>query len=126
METLVMQVVLWALMIVLLFILRNACKRLAKVIHAQRAQPVQHPRAIAPAHTAPARFDRAEQVLEMIGHYQDCEIYRYAIIDGVPCRFDRVSPAAHLLRLDPNEHCLAPGLVYVRDPSLSRDTLFTA
>ncbi len=126
METLVMQVVLWALMIVLLFILRNACKRLARVIHQQRAQPAQRPHAAPPAHAAPARFDHADQVLEMIGHYQDCEIYRYAIIDGVPCRFDRVSPAVHPFRLDPNEHCLAPGLVYVRDPSLSRDTLFTA
>ena len=64
------------------------------------------------AQSGPVRFDRPERVEELIGSYRDTEIYRYAVIHGRTYEFDRVCPPDSGMRLDADERCVAPGLVY--------------
>lgn len=58
------------------------------------------------------RFERPERVEEPIGSYRDAQIYRYAVIHGRTYQFDRVCPPDSNIRLDADERCVAPGLVY--------------
>lgn len=58
------------------------------------------------------RFDRPEQVEEPIGSYRDTQIYRYAMIHGRMYQFDRICPPDSGMSVDPDERCVAPGLVY--------------
>ena len=58
------------------------------------------------------RFDRPERVEELIGSYRDTQIFRYAVIHGLTYQFDRVCPPDSGMRLETDERCVAPGLVY--------------
>ena len=58
------------------------------------------------------RFDRPERVEEPIGSYRDTQIYRYAVIHGRTYQFDRVCPPDSGMKLEADERCVAPGLVY--------------
>lgn len=58
-------------------------------------------------------FTQAQRLLEPIGTYQECQIYRFAVVSGKTYEFSYVLPDATTERLGP-QHCyLAPGLVYV-------------
>lgn len=58
------------------------------------------------------RFVHPDNLSEPIGSYQGTQIHRYAIIDGRKYQFDRVCPAQSGMKLDMDECCVAPGLVY--------------
>ena len=58
------------------------------------------------------RFDRPERVEEPIGTYRDTQIFRFAVIHGRTYQFDRVCPPDSGMRLDADERCVAPGIVY--------------
>ncbi|HZW22603.1 hypothetical protein [Noviherbaspirillum sp.] len=64
------------------------------------------------APNGPLPFDRPERVEELIGTYRDTEIFRYAVIHGRTYQFDRVCPPDSGMRLEADERCLEPGLVY--------------
>ena len=64
------------------------------------------------AQSGPVRFERPERVEELIGSYRDTQIFRYAVIHGLTYQFDRVCPPETAMRLEADERCVAPGLVY--------------
>lgn len=51
---------------------------------------------------------------EPIGIYRDTPIHRYVVIDGWTYQFDRVHIEDIYEQLRENEHCIAPGLIYVK------------
>jgi hypothetical protein len=57
-------------------------------------------------------YDRADKLLEPIGHYRDKPIFQYAIIGDRRYRFDRVTPEGPRAAAE-DECCIAPGLIYV-------------
>ena len=57
-------------------------------------------------------FDRADKLLEPIGHYRDTPIFQYAVIGDRCFRFDRVTPDGPRSAGE-DERCIAPGLIYV-------------
>jgi hypothetical protein len=63
------------------------------------------------------QFYRPERVADPIGSYRDTQIYRYAVIQGRTYQFDRICPADSGMLLDPEERCVAPGLVYQECPN---------
>jgi|GEM_PF-739665 len=58
-------------------------------------------------------FVNPDQVIEPIGCYQECQIYRFAIVNGTTYRFDHILPAGTVPLVGEDRCCLAPGLVYV-------------
>jgi len=58
------------------------------------------------------QFVRPERVEEPIGTWRDASIYRYAVIHGRTYQFDRICPPESGMKLDPDERCVAPGIVY--------------
>ena len=59
------------------------------------------------------RFDRPDNVAEVIGSYMGAQIYRYAAIHGVECQFDHIFPPEGRMEEEKGACCLAPGLVYL-------------
>jgi len=55
-----------------------------------------------------------EAMSERIGTYWDKPIFRYAVIGGRDYQYDRIRFADDNSRLEENECCVEPGLVYVR------------
>ncbi|TAK92461.1 MAG: hypothetical protein EPO06_01250 [Burkholderiaceae bacterium] len=121
------QLILWVLVFVLLFLAHDAGKRLVTALQKLRAPPAT---ATFPDPNILSEFmqpyDEAELLLEPMGRYQGHEIYRYAIIRGERCRFDHISSSTIASTLHFGEYCIAPGLVYVREASSSADTFLTA
>lgn len=62
-------------------------------------------------------FYHPERVADPIGSYRDAQIYRYAVIQGRTYQFDRICPMDSGMTLDPEERCVAPGLVYQECPN---------
>jgi len=110
METLIVELCLWALLIFFFWAFRQSIKHMKINIEAlgllesgQLAKPT-------PAHRI---YDQPDKVLEVIGRYQEAPIYRYAMIDGQLYRFDHIDPVGPAAPLENENRCLAPGLIYV-------------
>src|SRR3569833_2870933 len=67
-------------------------------------------------------FVNPDQVIEPIGCYQECQIYRFAIVNGTTYRFDHILPAGTVPLVGEDRCCLAPGLVYVAGAAQHADS----
>ncbi len=59
------------------------------------------------------RASALDEVADVIGHYDGCDIYRYVVFRGMRYDFSRIVPRACKDAVGPRELYLEPGLVYV-------------
>ena len=109
METLLIQIVLWIGLVFIFWVLRENLSGVESDIESE-ALPGSEMTPLVKS----SPFDHAEQLMDAIGTYMENPIYRYAIINGIRCRFAHVMPSGGI-PLESGQRCLAPGLVYVRD-----------
>jgi hypothetical protein len=109
MDLVLIELVLWVGLLFFFWALKEGLGRVESDIEAMGL--VRHGRD-ATSSSAATRYYAAERVAEPIGSYRDTQIYRYAVIQGRTYQFDRICPADSGMTLDPDERCLAPGLVY--------------
>lgn len=109
MEVILIELLLWAGLIFFFWALRDGLTHVESELDSQGAGAgiVVTPMSI-------VSFDRADTVSEPIGRYRDAPIYRYAFIGGKKYQFAHVLPWESPSTLQPDERCLAPGLVYAR------------
>jgi hypothetical protein len=107
MDLVLIELILWVGLLFFFWALKEGLGRVESDIEAMGL--VRHGR---DSMTSATRYYAAERVAEPIGSYRDTQIYRYAVIQGRTYQFDRVCPADSGMALDPDERCLAPGLVY--------------
>lgn len=106
METIVIELLLWAGLLVFFWAMRDS---LAEIEDDPDQQRRVHPRDNDPA---AVEFDEPETLLDAIGSYLDRPIYRYAIIGGKYYQFIHILTGASLVDHDERERLVAPGLVY--------------
>lgn len=108
MDLIVIELLLWAALIFFFWALKDNLGRVEADIEdfgLLRMQTMSQK-------TAARGYDRADKLLEPIGHYRDAPIFQYAVIDGRCYRFDHVTPEGPTAAQE-GECCLAPGLIYV-------------
>ncbi|RJF95410.1 hypothetical protein [Noviherbaspirillum saxi] len=109
MDLVLIEVVLWVGLLFFFWALKEGLGRVESDIEAMGL--VRHGRG-GTGITGKPRFYLPERVAELIGTYGDAQIYRYAVIQGRTYQFDRICPPDCDMPLDPDERCVAPGLVY--------------
>lgn len=108
MDFFVIELLLWAALIFFFWALKDNLGRVETDIENFGLLRMQ-----GMAQDVPARgYDKADKLLEPIGHYCDAPIFQYAVIGERCYRFDRVSPDGPSSARE-GERCLAPGLIYV-------------
>ena len=111
MDILLIELVLWAGLLFLFWALKDGLERVETEI--QSTDPAGAGFNIMAAASRPV-FVRPTAVDELVGHYRDTPIYRYARVGSQQYQFDYVLPDLAALRLNEDQCVLEPGLVYVR------------
>ena len=109
MDLVLLELVCWAGLLFFFWALKEGLGHVESDIESMGLVP--NGRHLLPAN-GPIPFDRPERVEELIGSYRDTQIFRFAVIHGRTYQFDRVSPPDLGMRLEADERCVAPGLVY--------------
>jgi len=109
MDLVLIELVLWVGLLFFFWALKEGLGRVESDIEAIGL--IRHGRDTLSSSSA-IRYYAPEGVAEPIGSYRDTQIYRYVMIQGRTYQFDRIHPADSGMALDPDERCLAPGLVY--------------
>ena len=109
MDLLLIELICWVGLLFFFWALKEGLGHIESDIESLGLVPnARHPA----AGSGTLRFERPERLEEPIGTYRDAQIYRYAVIHGRTYQFDRVCPPESEMRLEPDECCVAPGLVY--------------
>lgn len=111
MDVLLLELVCWAGLIFFFWALKEGLGQVESDIESLSLVPNARHEA-----SGRIRYDRPEQVEEPIGTYRDAQIYRYAVIHGRTYQFDRICPPDSGMKLEPDERCVAPGMVYQECP----------
>jgi hypothetical protein len=108
-EIILIELLLWAGLVFFFWALRDGLNHVEAELEARRGEQgsVSFTMSV-------VNFDRADEVREQIGRYRDAPIYRFAIISGKNYQFAHILPYASFGLLQPEDRCLAPGLVYTR------------
>ena len=114
MDIVLIELVLWAGLIVFLWILKDTMSNLESEI--DRATAINKAAALQEPSVA-----KPERLYEPIGSYGGTTIYRYAVIDGSRYEFDYASSAGPDLSLGADQRYIAPGLVYSAAPAQGGD-----
>ncbi|HYD95730.1 MAG TPA: hypothetical protein VEC01_10425 [Noviherbaspirillum sp.] len=109
MDLVLLEIVLWACLLFFFWALKEGLSQVESDIESLGL--VTNTRN-AMAEKGGLRFDQPERVEEPIGTWRDASIYRYAVIHGRTYQFDRICPPESGMKLDPDERCVAPGIVY--------------
>ena len=106
MDLLLIELILWAGLFFLFWALKDGLGQVESDMNpvgVGNCKPGRHFAYIAP-----------EAMSERIGTYRDKPIFRYAVIEGRDYQYDRIRFAGDHSRLQENECCIEPGLIYTR------------
>ena len=104
MDIVLLELVLWAGLIIFLWILKDTLGKFeAEIDHVARNRPDAAPK---PGLVEP------DGLYEPIGSYGGATIFRYAVIDGKKYEFDYATSEWPNLSLRADQRLIAPGLVY--------------
>lgn len=108
MEIVLIEIVLWAGLILFVWSMRDALGRIEIMMQSMSAdEPLPKP---------PPPLVKPEHVSDPIGKYQDQTIYRFAEIEGDCYQFEYLLPQSSGIVLHNDERCVPPGLVYIKCP----------
>jgi hypothetical protein len=108
MDIVLIELVLWAGLIIFLWVLKDTLGKFESEI--DQTAPNKPEAAPRPGLVEPDRL------YEPIGSYGGATIFRYAVIDGKQYEFDYATSEGPGLRLGADQRFIAPGLVYSASP----------
>ena len=111
MDIVLLELVLWAGLICFLWVMKDSLGK----IESELEKPSEAKEAASGAGRVAGQA-RPDRLSEPIGRLGDTTIYRYAVIDGRTYEFDYVDTGTGV-RLEPDQRCIAPGIVYTERPN---------
>lgn len=111
MDILLIELILWAGLLFLFWALKDGLERVEAEV--QSNEPGGAGIGMFPTKSRPT-FIRPTDVDELMGHYRDMPVYRYARIGNERYQFDHVLPDIDSASLNEDQCLIEPGLVYTR------------